>query len=132
MNRNSGAESTIHGLLTMLILDENPATSPISPRSPTSTSRRTWTLVEAESGGLGSGASAPPAERLDRGEPVERRRVRDRRQARWHADDLLRWRRAGPNLLMPVVLLDPSAGDDVDDAASGGGRRRPLECRAAG
>ena len=49
MNRNSGAESTIHGLLTMLILDGNRDIADLAQVADVE-DRRTWTLVEAESG----------------------------------------------------------------------------------
>ena len=56
MNRNSGAESTIHGLLAMLILDGNRDIADLAQVADVE-DRRTWTLVEAESGELGSGAA---------------------------------------------------------------------------
>ena len=109
MNRNSGAESTIHGLLTTLILDRHADIAALATVAHVD-ERRTWTLVEAESGELGS-------------------RRRDLRPAdAWTGESL--WSGGagvrispggtltisvgdigdGANLLMPVVLLDPSAG----------------------
>ena len=49
VNRNSGAESTIHGLLTTLILDSEPDIAALASVAHVD-ERRTWTLVEAESG----------------------------------------------------------------------------------
>ena len=110
VNRNSGAESTIHGLLTMLILDRN-RNRDIADLAQVAdvNERRTWRLVEAESGELGSRAAVyKPAEAWT-GESL------------WSGGAGVRLppggrltisvgRMAGPNLLMPVVLLDPSAG----------------------
>jgi hypothetical protein len=108
VNRNSGAESTIHGLLAMLILDGNPDIADLA-RVADVHERRTWKLVEAESGDLSSRAAVyKPAEAWT-GESL------------WSGGAGVRLRpggrltisvglMAGPNLLMPVVLLDPAAG----------------------
>jgi hypothetical protein len=106
VNFNSGAESTIHGLLTMLALDEAPDVAALAQVA-TVTERRTWQLVEAESGDLGSGAEiyTPPSawtgESLWSGSGV-----------RLAAGGTLTLGipAAGPNLLLPVVMLEPSAG----------------------
>ena len=107
VNFNSGAESTIHGLLAMLALDRAPDVAAIA-RVAQVDERHTWTMVEAESGQLGSGAKVEtplgwtgeslwsggagvrlaPGGTLTLGIPAR-----------------------GPNLLMPVVLLDPAAGE---------------------
>ena len=47
VNRNSGAESTIHGLLSMLALDAAPDVA-AAARVADPTERRTWRLIEAE------------------------------------------------------------------------------------
>lgn len=55
VNRNSGAESTIHGLLSMLALDAHPrvaAAAQVADRA----AQVTWTLVEAEAGTTRDGA----------------------------------------------------------------------------
>ena len=58
VNQNSGAESTIHGLLTMLALDAHPAARRIA-RSATVTDQVGTETVQAEEGGtLGGGATA--------------------------------------------------------------------------
>jgi hypothetical protein len=51
VNRNSGAESTIHGLLSMLVLDANPALAARS-RDAHREEHVTWRLYEAEAGML--------------------------------------------------------------------------------
>jgi hypothetical protein len=69
INRNSGAESTIHGLLSMLVLDDNPdiarlaRTADIAARSGTRT-------VEAEGAALSGAASAVTPESLWTGESL--------------------------------------------------------------
>jgi len=55
VNRNSGAESAIHGVLAMLWLDANPDLIPVAATARV-TDRRTWRLVEAESGTLSGSA----------------------------------------------------------------------------
>ncbi|HEY6709303.1 MAG TPA: hypothetical protein VJB61_17120 [Actinomycetota bacterium] len=55
VNRNSGAESTIHGLLSMLALDAHPAVA-ARARVAGRQAQVTWQLVEAEAGTL-SGAA---------------------------------------------------------------------------
>ena len=106
VNRNSGAESTIHGLLAMLVLDGNRDIADVAQVAGVE-DRRTWTLVEAESGELGSDATVY--------DPDD-----------WTGESLWSGGKgvllspggtltvpvagAGPNLLLPVVLLDPSAG----------------------
>lgn len=55
VNRNSGAESTIHGLLTMLALDDAPRVR-AGARIAEVTERETWRTVEAEDARLGEGA----------------------------------------------------------------------------
>ena len=56
VNHNSGAESTIHGLLTMLALDAHPAAKRIARSAQVRSSVGT-TTVEAENGTLGGGAT---------------------------------------------------------------------------
>lgn len=69
INRNSGAESTIHGLLSMLALDANPDVRELALRA----QRRdhaTWTLVEAESGRLSGDAHVVQPESAWTGESL--------------------------------------------------------------
>ncbi len=69
INRNSGAESTIHGLLTMLALDANPEVLRIA-RSATITDQVTPYLVEGEAGILTGNASVVTPESLWTGESL--------------------------------------------------------------
>ena len=57
VNQNSGAESTIHGLLTMQQLDANPDLAALARSAATIRTRDGLTVLEAESGSL-SGNSA--------------------------------------------------------------------------
>ena len=56
INRNSGAESTIHGLLSMLALDAAPDVA-AAARVAQPIARHTWKVLEAESATLGGGAT---------------------------------------------------------------------------
>ena len=58
VNRNSGAESTIHGLLTMLALDAHPSVRQIATQSSQVQSVVGTQYVQAEDGTLGAGATA--------------------------------------------------------------------------
>lgn len=62
INRNSGAESTIHGLLSMIALDQHPAVAELARTDGIETRQGTVTL-EAEDGDLTGDASAavPPS-----------------------------------------------------------------------
>ncbi|MGH3372992.1 MAG: hypothetical protein ACRDPR_23645, partial [Nocardioidaceae bacterium] len=62
INRNSGAESTIHGLLSMLALDRNPDVAELARTAEIVTREGTLTL-QAEDGALSGDASAatPPS-----------------------------------------------------------------------
>ncbi len=76
INRNSGAESTIHGLLSMLLLDEYPD---IAARAMVAGRKRPSHLGDGRGRGRGTdrsrrGGDAPI--RLDRGEPVVGRSLR--------------------------------------------------------
>ena len=68
VNRNSGAESTIHGLLTMQVLDANPDLAGLARASASIRVRDGLQLVEAENGVLGAGAVV-----VDTGLDVDRR-----------------------------------------------------------
>ncbi len=58
VNRNSGAESTIHGLLTMLALDAHPSVRSIATQSSEVQGVVGTQYVQAEDGTLGAGATA--------------------------------------------------------------------------
>jgi YD repeat-containing protein len=57
VNRNSGAESTIHGLLSMLALDAHPDVAAAATSRNARVEQVSWSLVEAESGTLAGKAS---------------------------------------------------------------------------
>jgi hypothetical protein len=107
VNRNSGAESSIHGLLAMLALDASPDVATVA-RSADVAERHTWQLVEAESGTLaGDAARHEPGEAWT-GESL------------WSGGAGVRLGPGGsvtwdvptttPSLLMPAVDLTPDAG----------------------
>jgi hypothetical protein len=52
VNPNSGAESTIHGLLSMLALDARPAVAAAATSRNARVGQLSWTLLEAEAGAL--------------------------------------------------------------------------------
>lgn len=60
VNRNSGAESTIHGLLSMIALDGAPDVSALAQKSTTVTSRDGLTVVEAETAASTTGTVVTP------------------------------------------------------------------------
>ncbi|MDT7655228.1 MAG: hypothetical protein QOI36_6643, partial [Pseudonocardiales bacterium] len=63
VNRNSGAESTIHGLLSMLALDQQPAVGALARQISGNRSKAGLELIEAEAGVLSDGAAVvtPPS-----------------------------------------------------------------------
>lgn len=63
INRNSGAESTIHGLLSMLALDRQPAVAALARQLTSSRSQTGLSVMEAEAGQLSDGAAVvtPPS-----------------------------------------------------------------------
>lgn len=69
ITRNSGAESTIHGLLSMLALDSNPEVKELARRAQR-LDHVTWKLVEAESGRLSGDAHAVQPESAWTGESL--------------------------------------------------------------
>ncbi|MEQ4206151.1 hypothetical protein [Actinopolymorpha sp. B9G3] len=117
VNRNSGAESSIHGLLAMLALDAAPEVAAVA-RSADVAERHTWQLVEAESGVLAGDAS--------RHEPAEAWTG----ESLWSGGAGVRLGRGGsvtldvaitgPSVLMPVVELTPGAGSSTWDASASG------------
>lgn len=63
LNRNSGAESTIHGLLTMLVLDANPDLARLARAAAHIERRDGLTMVEAESASItGPAVAQAPAQ----------------------------------------------------------------------
>ena len=73
VNGNSGAESTIHGLLTMQLLDAHPELAPSPEQSAHIVVRDGLTTVEAETGTLvRRGNGGDPGAAVDRRRAVER------------------------------------------------------------
>ena len=90
VNRNSGAESTIHGLLSMIALDEHPAVAELARTDGIVTRQGTLTL-EAEDGALAGDASATVPPSLWTGESLfSGIRLRRPRQRRVHHDGAAR------------------------------------------
>jgi hypothetical protein len=119
VNRNAGAESTIHGLLTMLALDAHPDVAAIA-RTATVRDRRTWSLVEAESGALTGDAARYQPPQAWTGESLWSGGA----GVRLGAGGSLRLSLPvdGPSLVLPVVELAPGAGTTrwrTGDAAAG-------------
>ncbi len=110
VNRNSGAESTIHGLLAMLILDGNHDIAALAQVADVE-DRRTWTLVEAEAGQLESGAARYQPASAWTGESLWSGGAGVQLPPGGTLTISVGDVASGRNLLMPVVLLDPSAGE---------------------
>jgi hypothetical protein len=119
INRNSGAESTIHGQLAMLALDHAPDAAAVA-RTAQVVTRTTWRLVEAEAGTLAGDASVYRPASAWTGESL------------WSGAAGVQLGAGGqltldtpvttPSLLMPVVDLSPGAGTSywrLDHAAVG-------------
>jgi len=108
INFNSGAESTIHGLLAMLALDANPRAAQIASAAVDRVEVDTWQVVEAESGELSGPASVyTPASswtgesQWSGGAGVQLEPDGELTLANPASDDAL---------IMPVVMRDPAAG----------------------
>ena len=108
LNRNSGAESTIHGLLTMLLLDANPDLAQLAFAAAAIDVRDGLTVIEAEDAAISgpatlqTPASAWTGESLWSGKEVVAQ-----------AGSKLTWTlpSAGqPQLVQPVVELVPGSG----------------------
>lgn len=119
VNRNSGAESTIHGLLTMQVLDAAPDLARLARASARIETRDGLTVVEAEDGDLTGATVATPdpawtGESLWSGKQVV---ARDGAGLRWDvpASDQ-------PVLVQPVVALEHRSKAAVSFAAGS----RPL------
>jgi hypothetical protein len=119
INHNSGAESTIHGLLAMLALDGAPDVAAVA-QSANVVERSTWRLIEAESGSLAGGASLYRPASAWTGE------------SQWSGGAGVQLGPGGaltldaaittPSVLMPVVNLAPGAGTSqwrLDDITVG-------------
>ncbi len=107
VNRNSGAESSIHGLLAMLVLDDAPDVASLA-HTATVAERVTWRLVELESATLTGDATLHQPESAWTGESL------------WSGGAGVQLGPGGtasvevtigePSLLMPAVELAPGAG----------------------
>jgi hypothetical protein len=107
INRNSGAESTIHGQLAMLALDNAPDAAAVA-RTAHVVKRNTWRLIEAESGILAGDAAVYMPASAWTGESL------------WSGGAGVQLGPGGqltldtpvttPSLLLPVVELSPGAG----------------------
>jgi len=107
INRNSGAESTIHGLLAMLLLDAAPDVAAVA-RTANVVERHTWRLVEAEAGELAGGATRHEPDAAWTGESL------------WSGNAGVRLGPGGtlsldlavdePSVVMPAVELSPDSG----------------------
>jgi hypothetical protein len=108
VNPNSGAESTIHGLLTMQLLDANPDLAAAAGAAASIRVRDGLQVIEAESGTLSGGATVTTADPAWTGE------------SQWSggqyvsatAGSTVTWSLAGssqPRLVQPVVGLVPGS-----------------------
>ncbi len=107
VNRNSGAESTIHGLLSMLTLDAAPDVA-ARARVASPVARHTWRLVEAEAGRLDGAATVVRPDQAWTGESLWSGGAYA--ELRTGGSVRLSLPASGPSLLMPVVLRIPGAG----------------------
>ncbi|WP_232549852.1 hypothetical protein [Propioniciclava soli] len=120
INRNSGAESTIHGLLTMLVLDDNPELVALAKASAQIQVRNGLVVVEAETAALQGPATVETPASAWTGESSW-----SGQQVVAQAGAVLRWTLPAsrePRLLQPVVELVPGS-HAVTKFVS---RRRPL------
>ena len=104
VNRNSGAESTIHGLLTALALDANPEVAARATSVTDVTSRTGLRFVEAETAATNGTVRTPdPSWTGESGWSGDALTLSEGQSARIDIgrDDTLRW-------IEPVMWLDPS------------------------
>lgn len=129
VNRNAGAESTIHGLLSMLVLDEHPTVAAIA-RMSTVLQRVGGLAVEAESGGLTGDATIVTPDSAWTGE------AQFSGGGYVSLGDGARLTVSVPEsgqsrLVMPVVDLQPGAGA-IATVSSGGQRLGAVRAGAVG
>ncbi|MEO7446628.1 MAG: hypothetical protein ABI336_00035, partial [Humibacillus sp.] len=106
VNRNAGAESTIHGLLTMLALDSHPDIARVA-RNGAIKERSTLDVVQAESAALAGAASAVTPTSLWTGEALY---GGTGYAALGNGSTITMTVPAGaPRLVMPVVDLQPGS-----------------------
>ncbi|MEV6491515.1 hypothetical protein AB0M20_23310 [Actinoplanes sp. NPDC051633] len=107
VNRNSGAESTIHGLLSMLALDAHPGVAALARQNHIA-ERVGTTTVEAEQAVLGGGATVVTPESAWTGES----QFSNGGYVRMPAGATARWQvpaASQPQLVLPVVDLRPGS-----------------------
>jgi hypothetical protein len=107
VNRNSGAESTIRGLLAMLALDAVPEAATIAATA-TVRDRHTWSIVEAESGTLAGNATVYQPASAWTGESLWSGGAGVRLSTGGSVQ--LNLPITGTSLVLPVVELAPGAG----------------------
>lgn len=125
VNLNSGAESTIHGLLSMLALDAHPRVAAAARRLTSVGERHATELVEAESATLSGGATSAPADPAWNGEALYSGAV-----VTLPAGASATWTLPAGELRRVEAVLDRNSGAAVDVAWSSGSR--PLGRTAAG
>lgn len=107
VNRNAGAESTIHGLLSMLALDAHPDVAALA-RQGHIVNRVGSTTVEAEQGVLGGGATVVTPPSAWTGES----QFSGNQYVQMPAGAVVRWQlpaTSQPQLVLPVVDLRPGS-----------------------
>jgi hypothetical protein len=107
VNRNSGAESTIHGLLSMLALDADPGLARLARDASAVRHRESTVLVEAESATLTGGEVVTPASAWTGESQWSGAYVRG------GAGTVARWTvpaSGQPRVVQPVVDVLPGAG----------------------
>jgi hypothetical protein len=117
VNRNAGAESTIHGLLSMLALDARPDVAALA-RQGHIVDRVGTTTVEAEQGLLGGGATVVTPASAWTGESS----FSNDRYVRMPAGASVRWQLPAmtqPQLVLPVVDLQPGSAAVTRWASAG-------------
>ncbi|SCG60270.1 hypothetical protein [Micromonospora humi] len=123
VNRNAGAESTIHGLLSMLALDAHPEVAALA-RQGRIVTRVGSTMVEAEQATLTGGASVVTPDPAWTGESAF-----SGGYALLPAGASARWRLPAaeqPRLVLPVVELRPGSRAVTRWSTSTAGRERTV------
>ncbi|MFF5173228.1 hypothetical protein ACFY3U_11375 [Micromonospora sp. NPDC000089] len=124
VNRNAGAESTIHGLLSMLALDARPDVAALAHQGRI-TERVGTSTVEAEQATLTGGASVVTPDSAWTGES----QFSGGGYALLPAGAAARWRLPAadqPRLVLPVVELRPGSPAVTRWSTVAGGRDHPL------
>ncbi|MBM2614816.1 hypothetical protein JIG36_04500 [Actinoplanes sp. LDG1-06] len=118
VNRNAGAESTIHGLLSMLALDANPEVAALARRGTAIVERVGSTTVEAEAGVMGGGATVVTPSSAWTGES----QYSEGKYVQLPAGGTIRFTLPAatqPRLVMPIVDLQPGSAATTRWASGG-------------